>query len=82
MTISIDEYFGGKQKARKKEPPYVAFINKNSCTSCNACATMCPVDCIYEISGGPSDAYHVIDTSRCIVELDGQEVLNDIVKVG
>jgi ferredoxin len=66
VTISIDEYYAKKQPARKKEPQYVAFINKNSCTSCNACATMCPVDCIYEVPGGPSDAFHVIDISRCI----------------
>lgn len=66
MTISIDDYYAQKLAVRKKEPQYVAFINKNSCTSCNACATMCPVDCIYEVPAGPSDAYHVIDTSRCI----------------
>ena len=66
MTISIDAYYTEKQKVRKKEPQYVAFINKNSCTSCNACATMCPVDCIYELPGSPAQSYHVIDTSRCI----------------
>lgn len=66
MTISVDEYYGSKQAVRKKEPQYVAFINKNSCTSCNACATMCPVDCIYEVPGAPSESYHVIDTTRCI----------------
>lgn len=66
MTVSIDDYYATKQAVRKKEPQYVAFINKNSCTSCNACATMCPVDCIYEVPGAPSESYHCIDTSRCI----------------
>lgn len=66
MTISIDEYYAGKLTPRKKEPQYIAFINKNSCTSCNSCASMCPVDCIYEVPGAPSEAYHVIDTARCI----------------
>jgi ferredoxin len=66
MTISIDEYYAAKEKPRKKEPQYLAFINRNSCTSCNSCATMCPVDCIYEIPGDPSEPCHVIDTSRCI----------------
>jgi ferredoxin len=66
MTISIDEYFAKPQPPRKKEPQYVAFINKNSCTSCNACATMCPVDCIYEVPGAPGQSYHVIDHARCI----------------
>jgi ferredoxin len=66
MTISIDEYYATKQAVRKKEPQYVAFINKNSCTSCNSCASMCPVDCIYEVPGAPAQSYHVVDTSRCI----------------
>lgn len=66
MTISIDEYWGQKLAVRKKEPQYVAFINKNSCTSCNSCASMCPVDCIYEVPGTPGQSYHVIDTARCI----------------
>lgn len=66
MTISIDEYYATKQAVRKKEPQYVAFINMNSCTSCNSCASMCPVDCIYEVPGSPGQSYHVIDTSRCI----------------
>jgi ferredoxin len=67
MTISVEEYFRTVQPDRKKETRYIAVINKNSCTSCNACATMCPVDCIYEVvSPVPSESYHQIDTSRCI----------------
>lgn len=66
MTISIEEYLSSKQPVRKKEPQYIAVINKNSCTSCNSCASMCPVDCIYEKDNGPGQSYHVIDQSRCI----------------
>lgn len=67
MTISSVEYFQTRKSDRKKEPRYLAVINKDSCTSCNACATLCPVDCIYEVMGGaPSESYHQIDTARCI----------------
>lgn len=66
MTPRIDEYYTEKQPVRKKEPQYIAYINKNSCTSCGACATMCPVDCIYEVVDSPGQSYHVIDTARCI----------------
>ena len=67
MTISVADYYRLVKPDRKKDTRYVAVINKNNCTSCNACATMCPVDCIYEVVGdGPSQSYHEIDTSRCI----------------
>ena len=67
MTISVTDYYRLVKPDRKKDTRYLAVINKNSCTSCNACATMCPVDCIYEVvSDVPSQSYHAIDTSRCI----------------
>ena len=67
MTISVDEYFSTRKSDRKKETRYLAVINKDSCTSCNACATQCPVDCIFEVlSPVPSASFHQIDTSRCI----------------
>ncbi len=67
MTISADNYFPAWRGDRKKEPRYLAVIDKDSCTSCNACATVCPVDCIYEVvSPRPAQSYHVIDTTRCI----------------
>ncbi|MBW3539844.1 MAG: 4Fe-4S binding protein [Planctomycetes bacterium] len=67
MTISVYDYFKIRKSDRKKETRYLAVINKDSCTSCNACATQCPVDCIYEVpSSTPSDSFHQIDTSRCI----------------
>ena len=67
MTISVDEYFRTRKDDRKKETRYINVINKDSCTSCQSCATVCPVDCIYEVpSAIPGQSYHQIDTSRCI----------------
>ena len=67
MTISMTDYFQSHKADRKKETRYLNVINKDSCTSCNSCATVCPVDCIYEVVGDlPSESYHQIDTSRCI----------------
>jgi len=67
MTIAVDEYFRTRKDDRKKETRYLNVINKDSCTSCQSCATVCPVDCIYEVpSAIPGQSYHQIDTSRCI----------------
>ncbi len=67
MTISVDEYFKTRKDDRKKETRYLNVINKDSCTSCQSCATVCPVDCIYEVQSRiPGESYHQIDTSRCI----------------
>lgn len=67
MTISVQDYFKTRKSDRKKETRYLAVINKDNCTSCNSCATVCPVDCIYEVvKFPPSESYHQIDTSRCI----------------
>ena len=67
MTISVQEYFKTRKADRKKETRYINVINKDSCTSCQSCATVCPVDCIYEVpSAIPGQSYHQIDTARCI----------------
>ena len=67
MTISVADYFSTRKDDRKKETRYLNVINKDSCTSCQSCATVCPVDCIYEVvSPVPGQSYHQIDTSRCI----------------
>lgn len=63
----MQDYFKTRKADRKKETRYLNVINKDSCTSCNSCASVCPVDCIYEVvSPVPSESYHQIDTSRCI----------------
>jgi len=67
MTVPVDEYFRNRTDDRKKQPRYLAFIDKDSCTSCGACAAVCPVDCIFEVpSPVPSESFHQIDTARCI----------------
>ncbi len=67
MTISVEKYFQTRKDDRKKETRYINVINKDSCTSCQSCATVCPVDCIYEVpSPIPGQSFHQIDTSRCI----------------
>ncbi len=67
MTASVESYFSRRAAERKKEPRLVAVIDKDLCTSCQACATLCPVDCIFEVpSPFPTESYHQVDTSRCI----------------
>ena len=67
MTIATQVYFRTRKNDRKKETRYLNVIDKDSCTSCQSCATVCPVDCIFEVvSSIPSESYHQIDTSRCI----------------
>ena len=49
MTISMQDYFKTRKADRKKETRYLNVINKDSCMSCNSCATVCPVDWNYEL---------------------------------
>src|SRR2546426_6346296 len=44
------------RKPRKPRPK--ALINENGCTGCEACITVCPVDCIVKI---PNPAAHRAD---------------------
>ena len=58
-----------KSGARKKLPKEVAIINADSCTGCEACLEVCPVDCIYKVAGdtfAPLQSWCEIDVERCV----------------
>jgi electron transport complex protein RnfB len=59
----------GAGQKRKKLPKELAVVRADSCTGCEACIEVCPVDCIYKVPGEdlPSLQYFVdIDLERCI----------------
>jgi Pyruvate/2-oxoacid:ferredoxin oxidoreductase delta subunit len=54
------------RKPRKPRPK--ALINENGCTGCEACITVCPVDCIVKIPNPESPEVNPIcrvDWDRC-----------------
>jgi Pyruvate/2-oxoacid:ferredoxin oxidoreductase delta subunit len=54
------------RKPRKPRPK--AIINENGCTGCEACITVCPVDCIVKIPNPQSPELNPIcrvDWDRC-----------------
>ena len=58
-----------KKGTRKKLPKTVAIINSDSCTGCEACLEVCPVDCIYKVSGETFDSLQSwceIDVETCV----------------
>src|SRR5207245_6786167 len=56
-------------KPRKKLPKELAVVRADSCTGCEACIEVCPVDCIYKVQGEdlPTlQSFVDIDLERCI----------------
>ena len=55
--------------AKKKLPKVLALLDEDMCTGCEACMTVCPVDCIHLIPGPRHEqSFQVctIDLPRCI----------------
>ena len=55
--------------AKKKLPKVLALLDEDMCTGCEACMTVCPVDCISVIPGPRHEAAFqvcTIDLPRCI----------------
>ena len=54
-----------KKAVRKKIPKELAIIQADSCTGCESCLEVCPVDCIFQIKQGVTQ-WCEIDLERCI----------------
>ncbi len=55
--------------SRTRDPRVVAVINQHGCTGCEACLTVCPVDCIEPVPGSVHPGLFKlveIDLDRCI----------------
>jgi len=54
----------------KKRPKQLAILDEDLCTGCEACVTVCPVDCIDKIGDPTHPGYAMglctIDMNRCI----------------
>jgi electron transport complex protein RnfB len=62
---------GSRKFVRKKTPQELAVINQAQCTGCEACITVCPVDCIWVVPGGETEHPGVfqlveVDLQTCI----------------
>lgn len=54
---------------RARDPRVVAVVNQQGCTGCEACLTVCPVDCIEPVPGATHPGLFKlveIDLDRCI----------------
>lgn len=54
----------------KKRPKQLAILDEDLCTGCDACVTVCPVDCIDKVHDPTHAGYAMgvctIDLNRCI----------------
>lgn len=54
---------------RVRDPRIAAVVDQNGCTGCEACLTVCPVDCIETVPGAEKPGLFKlveIDQDRCI----------------
>ena len=54
---------------RVRDPRVAAVVNQHGCTGCEACLTVCPVDCIEPVPGATHPGLFKlveIDLDRCI----------------
>jgi formate hydrogenlyase subunit 6/NADH:ubiquinone oxidoreductase subunit I len=69
LVISIGLRLQFQSMAKKKLPKVLALLDEDMCTGCEACMTVCPVDCISTIPGHRHEAVFqvcTIDLPRCI----------------
>ena len=60
---------GSRKFVRKKQPQELAVIHQAQCTGCEACITVCPVDCIWIVPSTESDEHPQVFQ---VVEVDLQ----------
>ena len=58
-----------RKPPRVRDPRIAAIINQHGCTGCEACITVCPVDCIEPVPGAAHPGLFKlveVDLDRCI----------------
>jgi formate hydrogenlyase subunit 6/NADH:ubiquinone oxidoreductase subunit I len=69
LAASPQQSYNRSPMAKKKLPKVLALLDEDMCTGCEACMTVCPVDCISVIPGPRHEGVYqicTIDLPRCI----------------